>query len=150
MVGQYLAEHGVYSVSTVEEAAGPVLVIRTHGVTPAVLAEARGRGLNVIDCTCPRVRRVQNLAAKMAAAGARVVLFGNPAHPEVQGITGWAGERAVVVSSAGELENLALQEPAALLAQTTVSKEDFAAIRKLFLEKVPTGKVLKPSARKQA
>ncbi len=141
MVGQYLAEHGVYSVSSVEEATGPVLVIRTHGVAPAVLEKARSRGLKVIDCTCPRVRRVQELAAEAAATGARVVIFGDPSHPEVAGIAGWAGDGTAVVSSAGELDKLELQEPTVLLVQTTASKEDFAAIKALFLEKVPGGKV---------
>ncbi|MEW5784862.1 MAG: bifunctional 4-hydroxy-3-methylbut-2-enyl diphosphate reductase/30S ribosomal protein S1 [Bacillota bacterium] len=140
-VSSYLADHGVYSVSSPAEASGSTLVIRTHGVTPAVLEQIRNQGLAVIDCTCSRVRRLQRLAAELAAEGTRVIIFGDSSHPEVQGVTGWAGESAVVVSTAAEMDKLSLDEPAALLAQTTGDRSDYAEIKKLFLEKTSGGLV---------
>ena len=76
--------------------AGARVIIRSHGVARAELDALRARGCEIIDATCPRVSRIHKLAAKAAAEGRQLVIFGEPSHPEVQGICGW-GRDAVVV-----------------------------------------------------
>ena len=143
-VAAYLARHNVRSVDEPEEAAGAVLLIRTHGVSPEVLERARLlEGLTVLDLTCPRVRRVQRLARKLAKSGVQIIIFGDARHPEVKGIVGWAGKEAVldVVASAAELEELDIKPAAALIAQTTGEKAAYDEVKALFLQLSPGGKV---------
>jgi 4-hydroxy-3-methylbut-2-enyl diphosphate reductase len=75
------------------------LIIRSHGVAPAVLNQARECGLTVVDATCPHVARAQEAAAELAELGYRVVIVGEPDHPEVRGIRARAGADALVLAA---------------------------------------------------
>ncbi len=93
------------SVSEVEE--GP-LIIRAHGVVPSVVEDARARGLEVLDSTCPNVKKVQNAAERLGREGYQLIGVGESGHPEVEGIMGHAGDDAHVVSVPGDLDAIDL------------------------------------------
>jgi 4-hydroxy-3-methylbut-2-enyl diphosphate reductase len=120
-----LAGKGFHVIASLDEAApGATLVIRSHGLSPTVVTEARGRGLRIIDATCPLVRRVQTLAMELARDGYLVVVAGDAAHPEVRAIRGHAPE-AVVIGDAEAVGRLDVSGRVALVAQTTFSPEVF-------------------------
>jgi len=120
-----LAQRGFRVVESLGEAReGDTLLIRSHGLQPDVVAEARRRGLRIIDATCPLVHRAQTLAAELQEAGYRVLVAGDEAHPEVRAIQGHA-PAAVVVSDLEALRGLAPAGRVALIAQTTFSPERF-------------------------
>ena len=73
------------------------VAITAHGAGPEVLQEARARGAEVIDTTCPIVTRSQRWAKKMAEAGFTVVIFGDARHREVKGVLGWAGSHGLAL-----------------------------------------------------
>jgi len=140
----YLARHNVIAVNDPGEAAEGILIIRTHGVPPAVLEEAaRLERLTVLDLTCPKVRRVQRLSRKLAENGLQIVIYGDARHPEVKGIIGWAGEKAeiYVVTSVEELKSISIKPSAALIAQTTGDRAVYEELKALFLQLCPGGKV---------
>jgi len=100
-----LAALGLKTVSDASEVPeGAVTIIRSHGVGKAVAEALKRRNCTVIDGTCPKVRRIQLLAEKAHTLGYRLLIFGDPSHPEVQGICGWAA-RCLVVRDASELES---------------------------------------------
>lgn len=143
-VTAYLARHNIRAVENVGDAAEGALLIRTHGVTPAVLEEAHRREqLKVADLTCPKVRRVQKLAQKIGKSGAHLIIYGDFKHPEVKGVIGWAGGDAEVdvVASVEELRQLAIKPSAVLIAQTTGQSATYEDIEKEFLQLCPGGKV---------
>jgi 4-hydroxy-3-methylbut-2-enyl diphosphate reductase len=119
-------------VETVEDystlKAGDTLIIRSHGVPPRVLAQARDRGLTIIDLTCPFVGKAQRYAEALNKEGYQVVVVGEKKHPEVQSILGYAGENAVVVESAEDVEGVKLQGRLGVVAQTTQSYGNFSEI----------------------
>ena len=84
---------------------GGRLVITAHGAPPQTFEAARARGLDVVDTTCPLVRRVQDAGREVAEAGRALVVVGHGNHPEVRGVIGWAGGGTVVhdASSAAEV-----------------------------------------------
>ena len=97
-------------------------VLRAHGVTPEVEQDLRNRKVNVADGTCPNVKKAQLTARDLAANGHRVILLGDVAHPETQGIIGYAGDNIVVVKSMAELQQLLpslAKQKVALMSQTT-------------------------------
>lgn len=98
---------------------GSAVVIRSHGVVPQVIERARERGLEVVDATCPHVKKAHDAAEELAAQGYRVVIVGEAGHPEVEGILAHAGEGAVVVADAAELEGLSLGPRVGVVVQTT-------------------------------
>lgn len=75
---------------------GGRLVITAHGAPPETFAAARERGLDVVDTTCPLVRRVQEAGQAVAASGRSLVVVGHGRHPEVRGVIGWSGGGTVV------------------------------------------------------
>ena len=120
-----LSEKGFRVIGSLDEAgAAGSLLIRSHGLQPAVVAEARRRGLRILDATCPLVHRGQTLAVELQEAGYTVVVAGDVAHPEVVAIQGHA-PTAVVVSDIEEVLRLDLSGRVALLAQTTFSPDAF-------------------------
>lgn len=123
-----LEERGVRPAADPAEAGSGTLVIRAHGVTPQVIADAEARGLAVVDATCPYVKRVHRAAARLAAEGYQVLVVGESGHPEVQGILGHAGEGARVVSDEDDLAGLALYDKVGVVVQTTQTAERLAHV----------------------
>ena len=120
-----LAGRGFRVIDALSEVAGGgTLLIRSHGLQPAVVEAARQRGLGIVDATCPLVRRVQTLAVELQKAGYRVIVAGDAPHPEVRAIRGHA-PAAVVVQDVEAVRRLDLSGRVALVAQTTFSPDAF-------------------------
>lgn len=117
---------GIYARDTFEEISENTVIIRTHGVAPSVYEEAEKRGLQLYDCTCPFVNKVQKIAHEHSQNGYQVLILGNRNHPEVQGILGWAGEHGIAFQDIAELEQMELLgRKVCLVAQTTENLERF-------------------------
>ena len=121
IVVRELAEAGVGLAETLDDAASGTVIIRAHGVVPQVIDAARKRGLNVVDATCPYVKKVH-------VAAERLVVVGEPGHPEVEGILGHAGTDAQVVSCAADASALSLKGKVGLVVQTTQTAQNLAEV----------------------
>ncbi|HZS23093.1 MAG TPA: hypothetical protein VFA63_19140 [Pseudonocardiaceae bacterium] len=91
---------------------GATVVFSAHGVSPAVRAEATGRGLETIDATCPLVAKVHAEARRFAARGDTVILIGHAGHEEIEGTVGEAPDQTILVQSVAEVGELAVADPA--------------------------------------
>ncbi|MBA3693249.1 MAG: 4-hydroxy-3-methylbut-2-enyl diphosphate reductase [Acidobacteria bacterium] len=121
-----LATHGVSTISEpVQIQRGETAVIRAHGVTPQIEAELREKASKVVDATCPFVTKVQKLAARAAAQNRHVVVVGNPEHPEMIGVFGYAPEHAFVVNNAEEVAALPRLRNPLVVSQTTIKLQNF-------------------------
>ena len=111
---------GVREIETLSEAApGSTVVIRAHGVTPAVRAEAAARDLRVVDGTCSWVSAEHREMTRLVASGATIVLLGTPGHPETTGLLGYAPD-AIVVDDESEWEaRIPSRKRMALICQST-------------------------------
>lgn len=110
---------GVGTASSVSEVEGGTLIIRAHGVVPSVVEDARTRGLDVLDATCPYVKKVHNAAERLVREGCQLIVVGESGHPEVEGIMGHAGDDAHVVSVPGDLDAIELSRKVGVVVQTT-------------------------------
>lgn len=110
---------GVGTASSVSEVEGGTLIIRAHGVVPSVVEDARARGLDVLDATCPYVKKVHNAAERLVREGYQLIVVGESGHPEVEGIMGHAGDDAHVVSVPGDLDAIDLSRKVGVVVQTT-------------------------------
>lgn len=110
---------GVGTASNVSEVEEGTLIIRAHGVVPSVVEDARTRGLDVLDATCPYVKKVHNAAERLVREGYQLIVVGESGHPEVEGIMGHAGDDAHVVSVPGDLDAIDLSRQVGVVVQTT-------------------------------
>ncbi|MFT7836115.1 4-hydroxy-3-methylbut-2-enyl diphosphate reductase [Saccharothrix sp. BKS2] len=109
---------------------GATVVFSAHGVSPAVREEAAGRGLEVVDATCPLVTKVHAEARRFVGRGDTVVLIGHEGHEEVEGTLGEAPERIVLVESVADVEALDVPDPGRVsyLTQTTLAVDETAEV----------------------
>ncbi len=103
-VVEKFASLGIRVIETPEEAApGETVIIRSHGVARDICRRLEARGVEVIDATCPFVKRIHGIVSRAEEEGRLPVIIGTPTHPEVEGIAGWCGD-CRVFRDAEELE----------------------------------------------
>ena len=107
---------------------GVRVLIRAHGESRAVLEELRGKGVCVIDTTCPFVRRAQDLANSLSDEGYHIVLLGDRNHPEIRSIMGYVDGGLDVVADEAEAERLPKRARVALISQTTQQEERLSSV----------------------
>jgi (E)-4-hydroxy-3-methyl-but-2-enyl pyrophosphate reductase len=116
---------GVHPVETLDDVPeGGTLVLRAHGVRPDLIDEARRRGIGILDATCPFVQLSQRHVRRFAEESIPVIIIGDGEHPEVRGIAGHAGERAIVVKDAQEARLIEPLDRAGVVIQTTFSRSE--------------------------
>ena len=121
-----LATYGVSTISApVQIQRGETAVIRAHGVTPQVETELREKASKVVDATCPFVTKVQKLASRAAAQDRHVVVVGNPDHPEMIGVFGYAPEHSFIVRDVAEVAALPRLKNPLVVSQTTIKLQTF-------------------------
>lgn len=125
-----LEEKGVRVLETEAELsaldAGTV-IIRSHGVGRDVYELIREKGLELVDATCPFVSKIHRIVEEQSKKGRHIIVVGNPTHPEVLGIVGWAFGPVDVVQTAEEVERLTLSSdtPCCIVSQTTFNYKKF-------------------------
>ena len=121
-----MREKGVGTVAAVAEIEGGTrVVVRTHGAVKSEMEAAKGRGLDVVDGTCPYVKYPQAVAQKLSREGYHVVVIGDEKHAEVKGVVSYAEGPCTVVKPGAELPAIAAKK-VAVIAQTTCIGHDFA------------------------
>jgi 4-hydroxy-3-methylbut-2-enyl diphosphate reductase len=145
-VVETLHKQGAIFVDELTEVPDDATVIfSAHGISPSVRQEAAGRGLRVIDATCPLVTKVHLEAIRYAREHYTIVLIGHQDHDEVIGTLGEAPDRIVVVANAAEVERLVVRDPdrVAYLTQTTLSVDDTRDVIEALRRRFP--KIVGPS-----
>ena len=118
-------EMGIQVIEQPEQAApGDTVIIRSHGVSKAVYQRLENQGCEILDATCPFVKRIHKLVSQAEEEGKLPIIIGTPTHPEVEGIAGWCNH-CKVFEDAESLEKWALEEhispdlPVCMVSQTT-------------------------------
>ena len=118
-------EMGVQVVETPEQVQpGQTVIIRSHGVTKAVQEALEARQVQVVDATCPFVKRIHGIVSRAEAEGRLPVIIGTRSHPEVEGIAGWC-THCKVFENVHELEEwansgeISRDHPISMVCQTT-------------------------------
>ncbi len=122
-VTDQLAEKGVGIIYKPEEAEeGDIVIVRSHGETKCFFDKAEARNLDVVDATCPFVKKIHKLVFDANSEGKAIVIVGDRNHPEVVGINGWCENKAFIVNS---IEDVAAVDADSvfLVCQTTIKKE---------------------------
>lgn len=139
-VVEEMEDLGVHTVQAMDEVPQGTIVFSAHGVPPSFHAEARRRGLNVLDTTCPFVYDIHDEAMEALAGGAHLVFVGDPKHREVIGYTRDLDPGCYhVLTSIAEAETVdwSRYPRVKLLYQTTLNAEDFEDLARFIEGRVP-------------
>src|SRR5688572_3543670 len=130
VVNDLKAKGAIFIEDLADVPPGSTLVFSAHGVSKAVQDEARARGFEIFDATCPLVTKVHIEVAKLAREGYQFIMIGHKGHPEVEGTMGQLDRGIYLVEDVEDVAHV--QVPAgqklAVVTQTTLSVDDAAAI----------------------
>ncbi len=132
VVTEQIARRGIRTVDDIGEVPdGATLILRSHGAGKAVYEECNVRNIRIVDCTCPFVKRTQNIVREYSEEGRQIAVIGERKHPEVAGICGWCDGDAIVLDGEDDPQIRLLQgKNAVVVVQTTYSEQKFEKIIK--------------------
>ena len=125
------------SEDELDRLSGGTVIIRSHGVEKRIYDKMAARGIRIVDATCPFVKKIHDIVNRESAAGAHIVIIGNPAHPEVQGIRGWAGDRVTVICDMESAQSIGFEknEKICVVSQTTFNYNKFKDLVEIIKKK---------------
>ena len=130
-----LESKGIKFVDSLDEVSqGSRVIIRAHGVPVSIYEEAKERGLELFDLTCPKVLAIHDLAKNLVNNGNYIVLVAQKDHPEAIGTISFCGEYSTIVESVEDVDNLrslfsdSKLDKLAIICQTTFSVKKFKDI----------------------
>ncbi len=135
-----LKERGAIFIEDLADVpAGATLVFSAHGVPKSVEAEARRRGFQVFDATCPLVTKVHVEVAKLHKEGFEFIMIGHKGHPEVEGTMGQLLDGIYLVEDVADVARVSPKQTnrLAVVTQTTLSVDDAAKITEAVVARFP-------------
>ena len=120
-----------------EKVTDGIVVIRSHGVSKEIYEKIKERGVEIVDATCPFVKRIHKIVEKESKEGRQIVIVGSAVHPEVLGIKGWCESPAVVLESIEEAEKFTIEagREICVVSQTTFNYNKFQDIVEILQKK---------------
>ncbi|MBQ9757380.1 MAG: 4-hydroxy-3-methylbut-2-enyl diphosphate reductase [Clostridia bacterium] len=109
------------------------VIVRAHGISKKEYEELLDKSIEIIDATCPFVKRIHKIVEEEHGKGRQVVIVGDKNHPEVKGINGWCENSAIIIGADENIDELLTKNteiPLSLVAQTTMRKEKVKKIEK--------------------
>ena len=140
VVNELKSKGAIFIEDLAEVPPGSTLVFSAHGVSKAVQAEARERGFEVFDATCPLVTKVHVEVAKLAREGYEFIMIGHKGHPEVEGTMGQLSSGIHLVESVADVARVTPAQTGklAVVTQTTLSVDDAAEISAAVRRRFPS------------
>ncbi len=137
-VNSELKEKGVCCIENLEDVPqNCTVIIRAHGISEQEYAFLKEKNVEIVDATCPYVKRIHKIVNEEYKKGRQIVIAGDCNHPEVKGINGWCDNSAIIIGSDENYDEILQknrQIPISIVAQTTIRKEKVKKIEN-FLKK---------------
>ncbi|MDR1056057.1 MAG: 4-hydroxy-3-methylbut-2-enyl diphosphate reductase [Prevotellaceae bacterium] len=134
-IGLHTIDH-----NKIADISGQKMIIRAHGEPPSTYQIAKENNIEVIDCTCPVVLKLQERIKQsyegIKAINGQLIIFGKRGHAEVNGLIGQVDGDAIVIEKLDEIEQINFERPVYLFAQTTKSMEEFEILRHTILRRM--------------
>ena len=113
------------------------VIIRSHGVAREIYDLIHEKGLELVDATCPFVKKIHNIDLDESNNGKTIIIIGNDNHPEVEGIKGWVNGEVIVINKEEQIEKLSLPEQtkACIVSQTTFNHNKFKYLVEIIRKK---------------
>lgn len=135
-----LEEKGVKVINDLSELESTevgTIVIRSHGIGKDVQDKIEQLGHQIVDASCPFVKKIHRIVSKESKNGRIIIIIGNPKHPEVQGIKGWCENDVYIIENKEEAESLCIPEDSrvCIVSQTTFNYKKFEELVEIISKK---------------
>jgi 4-hydroxy-3-methylbut-2-enyl diphosphate reductase len=130
-----LKKNQIQAVEDPDAISEGTVIIRSHGVAPEVYKILKKRRLEVIDATCPIVKKIQKLVAGLAGRGEEIIIVGDPEHPEIKGLIGYSRGRGKIIENEDQARRLPAKNRRTVLAQSTQDLFLFGRVVAALLER---------------
>lgn len=106
------------------------LIIRSHGVSEKIYNDSKLKNMDIVDTTCPYVKKIHDIVSEFSKKGYKIIIVGNAKHPEIIGINGWCNDKAYVINSQEEIDDIDFDNKYeyCVVSQTTANVESFNKI----------------------
>ena len=124
-------EKGLVEMDNLEEIPSESkLIIRSHGVAEKVYTESKAKNMEIVDTTCPFVKKIHDIVKDFSKRGYKIIIVGNANHPEIIGINGWCNNEAIVINKLEEIDDITFDPTQiyCVVSQTTANLESFDKI----------------------
>lgn len=136
-----LEDSHIYAKKNIDEVQEGTIIIRSHGVKADEYQKARDKGLNIVDATCPFVKKAQDLVSQLCTEGYSVVVVGEKDHPEVKGLISYGSTDVLVTDSVEGIKDMPRRKKIGIVAQTTLPMEKLEDVVNFCLHKASELKV---------
>lgn len=127
----------INSIDELKKLKEGIVIIRSHGADKRIYDIIEENGLQLVDATCPFVRKIHKIVQNEENNNTHIIIIGNPSHPEVQGIKGWSGENTTIINTEEEAENFSLEDNKSIciVSQTTFNYKKFKYLVEIISKK---------------
>ena len=135
-----LEQKGVKVIDTLEQMEQlekGIMIIRSHGVSKLEYDKIKQLGFEIVDATCPFVKKIHNNVSRESLNGKEIVIIGNAKHPEVKGIKGWCEGKCTIIETIEEAQNFVpeIGNSVCIVAQTTFNYKKFKDLVEIISKK---------------
>jgi 4-hydroxy-3-methylbut-2-enyl diphosphate reductase len=130
-----LKKQGIHSVENLNELQKGTIIIRSHGVSPEIYKSLEDKKMEIVDATCPIVKKIQKLVEFLAENKEEIIIVGNKDHPEIRGLIGFSRGRGIIVENETQVKRMPHKKKRAVLAQSTQDLYFFEKIVAVLIEK---------------
>ena len=135
-----LEKKGVQVIHSTDELKGRpkgTVIIRSHGVERKIYDEIKALGFEIVDATCPFVKKIHRIVEKESMEGKHIVIIGDESHPEVQGIKGWAENDVTVIKTVEDAQKFHVSSDVkvCVVSQTTFNYNKFKYLVEIISKK---------------
>ena len=136
-----LKSQGIEPTEKLEDIKEATIIIRSHGVSPEKYQMLTDKKVEIIDATCPIVKKIQKLVERLAKGKEEIILVGDRKHPEIKGLIGYSQKKAIIVENEDQVRDLPYKKKRAVLAESTQDLSLFKKIVAALIEKTKELKV---------
>lgn len=129
--------HVINSVSEAQKIGKGTIIIRSHGTSRENYKKLEAAGFNIIDATCPFVKKIHRIVEEDSRSGNKIIIIGDEHHPEVLGIMGWCETQLVVIDTAEKAMSFESgdSEKISIVSQTTFNYKKFQELVEIIEKK---------------
>jgi 4-hydroxy-3-methylbut-2-enyl diphosphate reductase len=130
-----LQEQGIISVDDTDEIKEGTVIIRSHGVSPEIYGLIAKDKIEIVDATCPIVKKIQKLVEVLSEKEDEIIIVGNREHPEIMGLIGYSKGKGIIIENETQAKNLPQKRKRAVLVQSTQDIQLFKKVVSVLIER---------------